>query len=104
MSDEAHDDIVELLDYNKFSLVQVENPYKLTTLTTDKNSKGSGEKGLLNIPNDKVNNARASSGSENELERNMYLDESLDKIEDQKEEEEEDNFDICPDNYEIGFG
>jgi hypothetical protein len=44
-----------------------------------------------------------ASESEDELERNMYLDESIDKIEDEKEEEE-DNYDICPDNYEIGFG
>lgn len=35
----------------------------------------------------------------------MYLDESIDKIEERKDDEEiEDNYDISPDNYEIGFG
>lgn len=57
MSNEADDDLVELLDYNKFSLVQVENPNKITTLTVDRNQKGSGEKGLLYIPKDKSNTA-----------------------------------------------
>ena len=36
LSSEVDDDIVDLLDYNKFSLVQLENPNKLTSLTGGK--------------------------------------------------------------------
>ena len=44
------------------------------------------------------------------LERDNYLDGSFDKIDELEqrdlhdEEEEEEKFDICPDNKEIGFG
>eukprot|EP00347_Sterkiella_histriomuscorum_P000691 403374873 len=88
--------------------------------THPKNSKqGSGDKKkgnqIIDQDNQRIsqisysnnNNQRPdSSSSNNDLERNLYLDESIDKIEERKDDDEDldDNYDISPDNYEIGFG
>ncbi|CDW84645.1 UNKNOWN [Stylonychia lemnae] len=56
---------------------------------------------------DLLNNRPPSSSSQNDLERNMYLNESIDKIEERNNEDDadiDDNYDICTENYDIGFG